>query len=93
MDDCGDVCEQFRLLTMEDVRCSSSKGVAEIVNDFRWDESGIEKIIDEVFTNGSTLSRVAHVLLFAELLVERYPLNKLAIYEATFKSLARNLSY
>lgn len=88
-----DLAENMRSLSMEEVRRFSGKNVAELAKTFQWNVQDMKKIVDEVFADGTTLSRIAHLLLFAELLIERFPLEKLNIYETTFKSIARNLNF
>ena len=80
-------------LDMEEVRLHSGESVAELVKNFQWNQQEMEKIIDELFADGTTISRIAHLLLFAELLIKRQPLEKLDIYETTFQSLLRNLRF
>ena len=80
-------------LDMEEVRLHSGESVAELVKNFQWNQQEMEKIIDELFADGTTISRIAHLLLFAELLIKRQPLEKLNIYETTFQSLLRNLRF
>ena len=80
-------------LGMEEVRLHSGESVAELVKNFQWNRQEMEKIIDELFADGTTISRIAHLLLFAELLIKRQPLEKLDIYETTFQSLLRNLRF
>ena len=77
---------------MEEVRLHSSESVAELAKNFQWNKQEMEKIVDELFADRTTLSRIAH-LLFAELLIRRHALEKLNIYETTFHSLLRNLRF
>lgn len=88
-----DLAENIHSLSMEEVRRFSGKDVDKLAENFQWNVRDMEKIVDEVFADGTTLSRIAHLLLFTELLIERFPLEKLIIYETTFKSIARNLSF
>lgn len=83
--------ENIQSLSMEEVRRFSGKDVAILAEKFQWNKQEMEKIVDEMFADGTTLSRVAHLLLFTELLIARYPLEKMNIYETTFTSLNRNL--
>ena len=88
-----DLAEKFQLLSMEEVRLHSREDVAELAKSFQWDKVKMEKIVDELFADKTSLSRIAHLLLFAELLIERFPLEKINIYETTFQSLTRNLRF
>ena len=76
---------------MEEMRMYSRENVAEL--DKFPIKRQMEKIVDEMFADKTTLSHIAHLLLFAELLIERYPLEKLNIYESTFQNLGHNLHF
>ena len=78
---------------MEGVRLHSRENAAELSKNFQWNKQEMEKIVDELFPDKTTLSRIAHLLLFTELLIKRYPHEKLNIYETTFQSIARNLRF
>lgn len=88
-----DPAENVQSLSMEEVQRFSGEDVAKLAEKFQWDKQEMEKIVDEVFEDRTTLSRIAHLLLFAELLIARFPNEKLNIYETTFKSLSRNLRF
>lgn len=84
-------CDQ--LLGMEDVRRISGEEISELARHFQWNVQDMEKIVEDLLSDGVTLSRIAHLLLFAELLVERFPLQKTDIHETTLQSIARNLRF
>ena len=89
----NELVEKFQLLSMEEVRLHSRDSVAKLAENFQWNKREMEKIVEELFADKTTLSRIAHLLLFAELLIERYPLEKLDIYETVFQSLTHNLRF
>ena len=78
---------------MEEARLHSRESVAESAKNFQWNKQEMEKIVDELFADRTTFSRITHLLLFTELLIKRYPHEKLNIYETTFQSIARNLRF
>lgn len=88
-----DLVEHFQALNLKEVREYSGDAIAELAKNFRWNEREMEKFVDEIFSDRTTLSRIAHLLLFTEMIIDRYPDEKLNIYETTFKSLARNLRF
>ena len=77
---------------MEEARLHSRESVAESAKNFQWNKQEMEKIVDELFEDRTTLSHIAHLLLFTELLIECYPNEKLDIYQTTFESILRNFS-
>ena len=67
--------------------------VVKITENFKWNKKEMENTVDELFPDRTTLSHIAHLLLFAELLIKRYPHKKLDIYETIFKSILQNLLF
>lgn len=92
-DSCSVPIKVFQPFSLEEVRKYSGEELAELAKDFQWDKQQMEKIADELFSDGTTLSRIAHLLVFAEMLIDRQPDEKLTIYETTVKSIARNLCF
>lgn len=88
-----DLIGQFQKLTMKEVKDYSRDELVELAKNFQWNEREMEGIVDELFEDRRILCRIAHLLLFTEVLIERFPREKLNIYETTFKSLARNLRF